>query len=453
MASAAAARFTPFRSGGYADVLLDAERGRVWKRAPITCTSSFVECTVLASTRHLPRLPATLHVYRSTQHIHTIQRYEGETLHEWSKRRGGAASAAAGTDAPPETLPTLARDVAVALLALRDVGVLHTDVKTTNVLVRHGRATLIDFNCISLRQLPDDAPGAEPDWGRPGTAVGTWAYAAPEVVWGHAFGEPAVVWAWAVTFACAWARGAHPVCNKDTLPSDRTAWAHLLASAKAADDESLLALRSSTAAALPPAWLDFLRECLRWDPARRPTLEDALAACERLDGWCNSSSSSRPWPRSAYATYWPPARPDAWPLAVRREAWINVVADTVRGSAKRRARFLTACYLLDRAAPTVVTDEATAARATLACCHVVDCIYGSALVLRPSALLGVSAADTLQMLWRIAERLHWALYVPCIDAMLPAAFDMPFEDRVAALAARTKPYTPTSLVADLTLGV
>ena len=89
------------------------------------------------------------------------------------RRRAPAARAA--------ELANLGAHLAGALRHLHAEGVLHLDLKPSNVVAEHGRAKVID---LSHRPPP----------GRMRAGNGTWCYMAPEQARGGEIGAPADVW-------------------------------------------------------------------------------------------------------------------------------------------------------------------------------------------------------------------------------------------------------------------
>ena len=82
---------------------------------------------------------------------------------------------------PPEDVAWLGLHVASALRYLHGHGILHLDVKPSNVVAEAGRAKLID---LSLARPP----------GRYRVGLGTWCNLSPEQARGDELGEPADVW-------------------------------------------------------------------------------------------------------------------------------------------------------------------------------------------------------------------------------------------------------------------
>ena len=79
----------------------------------------------------------------------------------------------ADADVPPDEIARIGAEVASALAALHQAGVAHGDVKPANIMLAPGGAKLTDFG---IARVADDAVTLT----RPGVALGTPAYAAPE---------------------------------------------------------------------------------------------------------------------------------------------------------------------------------------------------------------------------------------------------------------------------------
>jgi serine/threonine protein kinase len=129
------------------------------------------EARFLAAVSH----PSIVSVYdvgeAAGEPFFVMELVEGETLTD---------RLAHGGPLPPDDAVRVLTDIAEGLLVLHRGGFVHRDVKPQNILLpREGRAKLADFGLVR--------DGRASDLTAPGTAVGTLAYLAPELL----RGEPA----------------------------------------------------------------------------------------------------------------------------------------------------------------------------------------------------------------------------------------------------------------------
>ncbi|MBP2703345.1 serine/threonine protein kinase [Microbispora sp. RL4-1S] len=209
--------------------------------------------------------------------------------------QGRPLNAVLSADGPlaGDDLVRLARGLAEALESIHAAGVVHRDLKPANVIVSDGEPYVIDFGiACALESASVTASGA---------VVGTPGYLAPEVLEGRDAGPAADVFAWAATVAFA-ASGRQPY---GTGPATAVAF-------RVVHREPDL---SGT-----PSWLaPLLAECLRSDPALRPSATDLI---NRLD--LTRPPGDRPGRRDA-------DRP--WAAAVTSEAASGSAAGTTSGAA------------------------------------------------------------------------------------------------------------------------
>ncbi len=152
-----------------------------------------------------------------------------------------------------EELANLGAHLASALAYLHGSGVLHCDLKPSNVVAEAGRAKVID---LSHARRP----------GRMRAGNGTWCYMAPEQVRGGEVGPAADVWGLGVVLYCAATR-SNPFAD--------------LADALDVDDPQLHARLAPFGGAVPgvcePLAL-LVDACLEPAAERRPSVADALHA-------------------------------------------------------------------------------------------------------------------------------------------------------------------------------
>lgn len=110
----------------------------------------------------------------------------------------------------PARARTIATDIAAALAAAHDAGVIHRDLKPENVLIRSdGSVKVVDFG-IARVEGPDASRLT-----RTGFALGTPAYMAPEQLLGGTIDPRADVYAWGVVLS-EMLSGHHPLARPTT---------------------------------------------------------------------------------------------------------------------------------------------------------------------------------------------------------------------------------------------
>lgn len=192
-----------------------------------------------------------------------------------------------GRRVPPDELVRIVASVADSLAGLHTRGVVHRDVKPSNILLAPDRAKLADFGLARS----DAAPPS--DLTLPGTVAGTMAYLAPEVLAGEPATKAADVYALGVATFAGLTGG---------LPRPAGSLAELIASAREP------ARRVSDVA--PDLGQEFdaaIAAALDPDPVRRP---DALHFASSL------TSALGRWRRAGPATAAAVSAPASTPLSV-----------------------------------------------------------------------------------------------------------------------------------------
>jgi serine/threonine protein kinase len=150
-------------------------------------------------------------------------------------------------------------DVANALAAAHSVGIIHRDVKPSNIMVQtdsYGsfRAKVLDFGVAKLLRTDAHAPGVNT---AQGTMIGTPLFMSPEQVKGQAVDARSDAYALGVTMFQALTGDIPFDVNYDM----DIAIAHV---------EQTPRVPSSLRPNLSPEWDQLILECLEKDPARRP---------------------------------------------------------------------------------------------------------------------------------------------------------------------------------------
>jgi serine/threonine protein kinase len=174
-----------------------------------------------------------------------------------------------------------------AVAYLHRHGILHLDLKPSNVIAEGGRAKLID---LSLAQPPGEAP--------PG--LGTWLYLSPEQARGGELGPAADIWGLGVLLFAA-AAGEGP------FEDDPDASASL-PSQTGSDEPDLrypqlegpVRRAGSLRPAIDPALDQLIADCLAPDPADRPSIAELMAS---LEGLAELPAGERRWSRGSSAAH------------------------------------------------------------------------------------------------------------------------------------------------------
>jgi eukaryotic-like serine/threonine-protein kinase len=222
------------------------------------------------------RLLAEGHLLERLTHPHIVRAYE--TLTEpipavVLETLGGQTLSALIEDGPleSESIGHLGLQLASAVRYLHRTGILHLDLKPSNVIAEAGRAKLID---LSVARPPGPAPDG----------VGTWCYLSPEQARGGELGSAADVWGiGAVLYETV--TGDAPFDDPDVELDIADATG---SSSPHPDRYPQLERRArpvdTGSVEIPPALSELIIRCLEPEPAARPSIKDLSAALEPIAG-------------------------------------------------------------------------------------------------------------------------------------------------------------------------
>jgi serine/threonine protein kinase len=216
---------------------------------------------------------------RDLAHPHLVRGYElleqPEPMIVMETLGGRTLAHMLETDGPLgiEDVAQLGLQLGSAVRYLHAKGVLHLDLKPSNVVAEAGRAKLIDLSV-----------GRPPGPARAG--IGTWCYMAPEQARGGSLGPPADVWGLgAVLFEAA--VGEAPFEDPSGEEGERAF------ATESSDLDTYTgpwpqlerpAAMVGELVGLPAALAEVIAVCMRPDPESRPHVAELMAALEPLTG-------------------------------------------------------------------------------------------------------------------------------------------------------------------------
>lgn len=259
---------------GY-EVLDHLSRGRmfdvydVWSEDRLCrCVAKTIHPERLGERGAVARLEREARLLRRLAHPHVVRAYDfvreprpvailetlsGETLSHLVEEGGPLEPAEAGV---------LGLQLCSAIAYLHRAGIVHLDLKPSNIVAEAGRAKVID---LSVARRPGRA--------RPG--VGTWCYMAPEQAIGGLVGFAADVWG--IGIVLHEALSGEPAFDDDGAETYDSL-------ARPERYPQLLGPAPTLPPRVPAPLRSAVEACLEPDPARRPSLEQVWAELESLTG-------------------------------------------------------------------------------------------------------------------------------------------------------------------------
>jgi eukaryotic-like serine/threonine-protein kinase len=226
---------------------------------PRRVQDSSVTARLLEEGRRLQRL-AHPHIVRgyetieAPQPVAILETLSGETLSHMIQSSGPLDAS---------ECVHLGLQLGAATQYLHAEGIVHLDLKPSNVIAQGGRAKLLD---LSVARPP----------GVMRADIGTWCYMAPEQVRGGFVDEAADVWGLGVVLFEA-ASGV-PAFEEESHASGSGGDG---SDQHTGRDASAVVTPIRDVASVPGSLADLVTSCLAPDPAQRPRVRDLLAALER----------------------------------------------------------------------------------------------------------------------------------------------------------------------------
>jgi serine/threonine protein kinase len=227
----------------------------------------FAEGRLLMALTH-PHIVRGYELIEQPEPLVVMETLDGETVAHLIDRTPGGL--------PAEDVAWLGLHLASALRHLHRHGVLHLDVKPSNVIAEAGRAKLID---LSLARAP----------GRYRAGLGTWSNLSPEQARGDDVGTPADVWGLGtVLYEAATGEPAFDDDESWTDDSGPSGTWHTDDQLEAGYPQ--LKGPAPTATGIADDLARAIEACLAFEPAARPSLDELASMLAPL------APGARPWP-------------------------------------------------------------------------------------------------------------------------------------------------------------
>lgn len=402
--------------GGYAEVFYDSEKDEIFrtlskyhpktKELDISTIGDLIFTRSLDYTGHTPVIHSE--VIGKDKVTYRMPHY-GMTLQEWVRKTT--------LEERWQHAAHMMDQIVTGCIYLEANGFMHTDLKPSNIMVSKEpggpRVRIIDFNCISVREVQPKDPGAE--WT---PAVGTWNYCAPEIILHETPFHTSP--SWSLALLAAYILDRYAFIDSITTEMNRTlvdqqVWCDLMDHWAAVHTDHPPLLRSEY---YGDAWGRLIHEGTQWSVHTRWTLPQIRQYIREhlLEGEC---SCSGPGPG--------PSAPEIH--AISHMIDVSAVVPDLRrravaalyGLCEKMGRmnlFPAAMAIVDRVAPLLDSEMLVAIETVSAAAYLLGCaMYGlSVFSSRPhmSKILNhagcVHRSIVTMYMFHLGELLSWRLW-------------------------------------------
>lgn len=253
--------------GGYADVYVNEEEKWVEKRLPKIWSSNewvqyttFSELVIHQSCKDIAGCPELINYTIDDTTVSLRMPYYGITLVDHFSRLQMS-------ERLHEIIPIMTQ-VIDTCQSLIENGIMHTDLKPSNILIHKEIVHIIDYNIISLQKLDDPS-----EWGE---AIGTWIYCSPEIIAHYKPTDTSLTWSIALMILTLCYRFPH--MSKHNRPAEnmiglRAFWKRYHKRMFEINDTHW-PLPEDIRTIFPIQWIELFTDCLHWNPLLRPSLTE-----------------------------------------------------------------------------------------------------------------------------------------------------------------------------------
>jgi serine/threonine protein kinase len=263
--------FSYLTHGGYANIYYDSNISKVIKQQSLytyseskcittLCESSIYEGILSMSLRNIGNVPIIDSIQISESNVSFKMPYYGISMQDFVKKNSH------------KDLATISVPIILSLvetcLALYEKNIQHTDIKPANIIIdkKTKRMTLIDFNICSIRSTGQSLYG----WSY---GIGTWIYAAPEIIFNEEPSNSSMVWSIGVIIAFIYAD--HPlleICKN--LFSYKQNEMQSLYKEYSIKYKNGLPLSTKHKDCMPSTIKHIFKQCTQWDWKKRLTIRE-----------------------------------------------------------------------------------------------------------------------------------------------------------------------------------
>ena len=227
-------------------------------------TIQHTSITEVAISQFLPRESCFIdchHIYTNQNSYFIYQDYKGATLLDWKYKTP--------LDKRIEAIPSIIYQLLTILLFLEQHGIYYTDLRPCNLLWEYQKLILIDYSCISLQYCYKDSLQWTP-------AIGTWNYAAPEIIFNDTVVPNSIIWS--IGMLICDLLDDYPIQHKYypkyKIKNTRISWIELLNKIYYQEQQPIAF--SNSYQSLPEPWKEWIRKMMYWDVNERISKEDLL---------------------------------------------------------------------------------------------------------------------------------------------------------------------------------
>lgn len=382
--------------------------------------STIVECAITKFLNVSSHFTECYTIYNNPEHLYIFQRYKGDSLPEWIKKTPLKQRL---TD-----IPILFKQLLEICLFLEKQGLQHTDIKPLNILYENQTVSLIDYNCMSVLKLVNN----QPTWT---DSIGTWKYAAPEIIHNGSVHSNSIVWSLAMILCYLFndLPNTKKYYNFEFQTEERLFWKKFYKYVQYSE-QCRYAFKKAYQH-IPDEWKALLYCMLRWDPDDRISLQKTL---DYINTIFHVYPTRVPYFHHRVIPYQPSLN--------SRLYYLNKLFTFIEST--HIYRFCTTFFLWDSFQVFIIPDNEVL---SLTSCYLISGLifneYIEDAYLHEFLIyMNVSYKEVEPFIWKVAESLQWNLYQKSTDLYLHDHYNtIPWDEFKLFYSTYKEPYSTESL--------